>query len=120
MGEESRLYTPLWHKYRPMILQLMSGTANGPQQYKLFPHEFKALSKKDKVSFTFTMEAYNGRAVNNIKSSQVALDLLFILQQSQKASQLLRESIYEFSLDKSFVFHITRKEVQPVEIATPA
>jgi hypothetical protein len=111
MREDSHPYIPVWSKYRPVILQLMSNTVNGPQQYQLYGHEFKAFSKKDKGGYSFLMEAYNGRAVNNIKSSQMALDLLQTLQQSKTASQLLREAAYEFSLDKNFVFRINRKEV---------
>lgn len=88
----------------------MTATAeSGPQQYQLFNHEFKALSKKDKVAFSFLLQAHNGKALNNIKTSQVALDLLAVLQQSKTALQLMGEGIYEFSMDKNFVFHINRK-----------
>ena len=109
MQDEAHPFTPLWHKYRPVILKLMTDAANEPQQYQLFTHEFKALSKKDKVSFSFLLQAHNGKALNNIKTSQVAMDLLYVLQQSKTALQLLSEATYEFSLDKSFVFHINKK-----------
>jgi hypothetical protein len=55
------------------------------------------------------LEVSQGKALNNIKGSTVARDLLGILQQSQKGSQLMREAIYELSLDKQFVFHVTRR-----------
>lgn len=109
MSEETHPFAPLWNKYRPVILQLMSATANGPQQYQFFVHEFKAFSKKDKVTFSFLLQAHNGKAVNNIKTSQVAIDLLAVLQQSKTALQLMGETIFEFSLDKHFVFRINRK-----------
>jgi hypothetical protein len=109
MQEEAHPFSPLWNKYRPVILKLMSGAVSEPQQYQLFTHEFKSLSKKDKVSFNFLLEAHNGKALNNIKASQPALDLLFVLQQSKTAQQLMTEATYEFSLDKKFIFHVNRK-----------
>ena len=114
MRDEIHPFTPLWNKYRPVILKLMTATADGPQQYQLFVHEFKALSKKDKVGFSFLLQAHQGKAVNNIKTSQVAMDLLTVLQQSKTALQLMNERVYEFTLDKNFIFHINRKDV-PVE-----
>lgn len=103
-------FTPLWIKYRPAILQLMIAAAEAPQTYKLFSHEFKALSPKDKVSFTFTLKAHQGKAQNDIKKSLVAQDLLNILGGSKKAKELMDLSIYEFSLDKHFVLHISKLE----------
>ena len=57
------------------------------------------------------LEASNGKALNNIKTSTVAKNLLQVLQQSKRASELLNEAPYELSMDKQFVFHVTRKEV---------
>src|SRR5687768_15133946 len=106
MREDAHPFAPVWNKYRPVIIKLMTEAANGPQEYQLYVHEFKALSKKDKNSFSFSLEAHNGKATNNIKTSQIAQDLLFILQQSKTALQLLRDGSYEFSMDKTFVLRI--------------
>ena len=102
-----------------MILQLMSAAANGPQQYKLFSHEFKAVGERAKMTYSFTLEASKGKgkAMNNIKTSAAARDLLQVLQQSKRAMQLLSEATYVMNLDKHFVFHVTRKEVL---VETPA
>ena len=105
------LYTFLWNKYRPVILHLMSAAANEPQQYKLFMHEFKASGEKVKSGYSFSLEVANGKAVNNIKNSAAAQDLLNMLQQSRRASELMREASYELSMDKQFVFHVNRKEI---------
>ena len=111
MLAESNPYSTLWNKYRPVILQLMSAAVeNGPQQYKLFAHEFKAVGQKEKSGFSFVLEASNGKALNNIKTSTVAKNLLQVLQQSKRASELMSEAPYELSLDKQFVLHVTRKE----------
>jgi hypothetical protein len=79
----------------------------------LSAHEFKAVGRREKA-YSFVLEVSQGKALNNIKGSTVARDLLGILQQSQKGSQLMREAIYELSLDKQFVFHVTRR----VEVVT--
>ena len=111
---ESNPYTSLWSKYRPMILQLMMAAEKDPQQYKLFAHEFKAVGQREKAGYSFLLEVSNGKALNKIQGSMVARDLLGVLQQSQKASQLMSEAVYELRLDKQFIFHVSRKaEVVP-------
>ena len=112
MLAESNPYSSLWNKYRPVILQLMSAAVeNGPQQYKLFAHEFKAIGQKEKTGFSFMLEASHGKALNNIKTSTVAKNLLQVLQQSKRASELMSEAPYELSMDKHFVLRVNRKEV---------
>lgn len=106
---EPKIYTSLWNKYRPVILHLMSAAANGPQQYKLFAYEFKAAGGKEKGGYAFQLEAANGKALNNIKNSAVAKDLLYVLQQSKTATQLMSKAIYELSMDKQFVFHVNMR-----------
>ena len=119
MLAESNPYSTLWNKYRPVILQLMSAAIeNGPQHYKLFAHEFKAVGQKEKSGFSFVLEASNGKALNNIKTSTVAKNLLQVLQQSRRASELLSEAPYELSMDKQFVFHVTRKDIAKEETIT--
>jgi len=104
-------YTYLWSKYRPAILKLMIDCAEGPQEYKFSNHEFGNLNLKKKVNYSFMLRVYQGRALNNIKSSEVAQDLLGILKQSPKASELMEDLAYEFRLDKDFVLHISQEEV---------
>jgi hypothetical protein len=111
MLAESNPYSSLWNKYRPVILQLMSAAVEkGPQQYKLFSHEFKAIGQKEKTGFSFVLEASHGKALNNIKNSTVAKNLLQVLQQSKRASELMSEAPYELSMDKHFVLRVNRKE----------
>jgi len=101
-------YVSLWNKYRPAILQLMVAAEVGPQQYKFFGHEFKSLNPKEKGGYSFTLQAHQGKAVNNIKKSIVAQDLLYVLATSKKASELMGESTYEFVLDKQFNLSISK------------
>lgn len=101
------VYSSLWNKYRPAILQLMVASAEGPQQYKLFDHEFKSLNPKEK-SYSFQLLAHQGKAVNNIKTSNPAKDLLEMLNSSKKASELMTEDQFEFTLDRQFMLQVIR------------
>lgn len=100
-------YSSLWNKYRPAILQMMVNAEDEPQTYKFFKHEFKALNPKEKT-YSFTLEAYQGKATDSLRASNIAKDLLNILTMSPKASELMELNKYEFVLDKQFVLHVTK------------
>jgi len=57
------------------------------------------------------LQAFKGKAVNNIRKSPIAQDLLGILEQSKKASELMDANTYEFTLDKHFVLRVTKQEL---------
>jgi hypothetical protein len=102
-------YASLWNKYRPVILQLMMNAQNGTQEYKLFGHEFRALNPKEK-SYTFQIHGFQGKIVNSTKASAVAQDLISALNLSKKAMELMDTTRFEFSLDKHFVFRVSKVE----------
>jgi hypothetical protein len=102
-----QVFSAVWNKYRPAILQLMVASETGAQQYKLFNHEFKALDPKEK-KFTFEFQAHKGKALTKISSSTNAKDLLEMLNMSKKASELMDGSTFNFKLDSQFVLHISR------------
>ena len=105
---ESNLYASLWNKYRPVILKLMREAEQNPQQYKLSAHEFKSVGHKEKGGYSFLLEAADGKALNNIRGSAVARDLLYVLQQSETALQMMTHSVYALSMDKQFVLQVKR------------
>ena len=105
-------YGYLWSKYRPAILKLMISSAEGPQQYKFSAHEVKTANPKDKGGITFTLKIHKGKAIDDVKLPLIAKDLLRVLQQSAKASELSGTSIYEFKLDKHFVLHVIKTDIQ--------
>jgi len=110
----NQVYISLWNKYRPVIIQLMVNSAEGPQKYKFFDHEFKALNPKEK-SYSFALAAYQGKATNNIKTSLLAQDLLNMLNMSRKATELMQSNHFEFNMDKQFILHVKRPA--PIEAA---
>jgi hypothetical protein len=105
-------YGYFWGKYRPVLLKLMVTSAEGPQQYKFSSHEVRAANQRDKSRITFELKIHKRKAVNDIRSSLIAKDLLRVLQQSGKASELSDSSIYEFKLDKHFVLHVIKMDTQ--------
>ena len=107
---ESRKYVYLWSKYRPAVLKLMSAATSGPQQYQFYPHEFRNLNPKEKGGYAFSLKVFKGKAINNIKGFPVAMDLLQILQDSGVASALMNEAVFELSLDKEVMLHVSRDE----------
>ncbi len=113
-----KFYAPLWNKYRPAILKLMVASSEEPQQYQLYGHEFKAMNSKERT-YSFTLQAFKGKAQNNIRSSPMAQDLLSILEQSKKALELMETNTYEFTMDKQFVLRVTKKEIVNPNLLIP-
>ncbi|MFD0999182.1 hypothetical protein ACFQ21_07680 [Ohtaekwangia kribbensis] len=104
----NQVYVSLWNKYRPAILQLMIASESSPQEYTLSGHEFKTLNPKDRNGYSFTLQAHQGKALNNIQKSVTAQDLLYMLSLSPKACELMDAGKYEFTLTKQFKLLITK------------
>jgi hypothetical protein len=108
LNMSEKIYTPVWHKYRPAILKLMIDAAEKPQQYQLSAHEFQALNSRKKGGFNFLLQVANGKAINKINDNVAAQDLLAILQMSPKGSELIEKDSYEIMMDKQFILHISK------------
>lgn len=100
----------LWIKYRPVILHLMLTCHDKPAQYRLYSHEFRALAKSN--TFAFVLQAHRGRAINDIRKSQVAKDLMSMLKTSRKASERLENHAFEFRLDTQFMLIVSKISVR--------
>lgn len=101
-----KTFTPVWHKYRPVILKMMIDSKDEPRTYQLSEHEFKAMNANQKGGYTFTLQLGNGKVKNSIKDILVAQDLWQVLQLSPKASQLISESSYQIAMDKNYVLRV--------------
>ena len=112
MDIDQRKYAPLWNKYRPAILKMMLAAAFEPQEYKLTEYEFKAMGGKKANGFGFSLLVADSWAVNNIKDSEVAQDLLNMLQLSRKGAELIHLNSYELVMDKHFILRIDQKSVE--------
>lgn len=101
-----KTYTPLWHKYRPVLLKMMIDSKVEPKTYQLSEHEFKALNARQKGGYAFTLQIANGKVKNNIKDILVAQDLWEVLQLSPKASELIQDGAYQFGMDKNYLLRV--------------
>jgi hypothetical protein len=103
-------YIHIWHKYRPVILRLMVNARETAQQYVFSGHEFKRVAPSYRGGLAFILYFHRSKALNNIKTSTLAKELLEILQQSQTAIKLAENSTFEFMLDRHFVFHVRKND----------
>ena len=101
-----KTFTPVWHKYRPVILKMMIESRNGAQTYQLSPHEFKAMNANQKGSYAFLLQVANGKVKNKMQNIGVAQDLWQVMQLSRKATELISEGEYQFAMDKNYVLSV--------------
>lgn len=102
-----RKYAPFWSKYRPVILKMMLDALHEPQQYKILQHEFQAMDDRKKKAQGFQLQVFQSRAVNDIKNSEPAQDLLHMLMQSRKGTELTGTHQFEIVLDREFMLHVS-------------
>jgi hypothetical protein len=101
-----RKFDSIWRKYRPAILRLMVDAAVAPQTYKFASHEFTRLERNTKKDYSFALTMLKSKSVNSIRASEIAHDLLHVLQDSKTATELSQSKAYEFVLDKKYVLHV--------------
>jgi hypothetical protein len=112
MYSPNRKYNALWQKYRPVILRLMVDSGGSPQQYQLSGHEITRLNPTERKGHGFTLTLHKSKSVNSIRTSDIAKDLLTMLQQSKTAIDLSELGTYEFILDNKHVLRVTRQADQ--------
>ncbi|MDP4680052.1 MAG: hypothetical protein NWS46_06750 [Cyclobacteriaceae bacterium] len=105
-------YAYLWNKYRPAILRMMIDSNLEPQTYKLSKHEFQNVNSAEKGSYAFVLEVYKSKSVTDIRKTILAKDLLLILQNSGKATELTETATYIFTLDKHFILKIEYRAME--------
>jgi hypothetical protein len=86
----------------------MAAAQESPQRYQFSSHEFKAMNPRERSGYSFSMRAYRGRSIDKTRTPFIALELLTILETSKRAIELFDQSVYEFTLDRNFVLHISR------------
>lgn len=70
------------------------------------------MDEKKKTGYGFSLILSQRKAVNSIKESEAAQDLLSMLQLSPKGSELLERYSYEITLDRNFILHIQQTNIQ--------
>jgi hypothetical protein len=103
-----KIYSPIWHKYRPAIIHLMTAAIEAPQRYQFSSHEFKAMNPRERSGYCFSMKAFKGRSIDTTRTPFIGLELLTILESSRRAIELFEQHVYEFTLDRNFVLHVSK------------
>src|SRR5690349_2013629 len=106
-----RKYGPFWNKYRPAILKMMQADLNEWQQYRFMKHELTAIDQKPKGGFNFRLVISMNQLTRDSSDSELAKDLLNMLRLSQTGLALISNNRYEFILDKTQVFRISRQSI---------
>ncbi|MEM0940882.1 MAG: hypothetical protein AAF600_21335 [Bacteroidota bacterium] len=106
---DSGKYVWIWEKYRPVILKLMiASSKENPQEYQLSKHEFADTNNKRPSGYSFDLRINHGKRESDIKKSLTAQDLLYVLNSSEKAKELMENNLFEFKMDKSFVLSVSQ------------
>src|SRR5690349_14749932 len=105
MDSQYRKYASFWSKDRPAVLHMLQAALSESQQYQFMKHELKSIDKKPKGGFEFRMIISKSRPASPIGESEIAKDLLHMLQLSQTGSALIATHRYEITLDKKQILH---------------
>jgi hypothetical protein len=101
------MYLQTWGKYLPVIRILMKRSATEPQKMDLSRMDFETGgSRTRKLTCSFNIQLERGRLVTLTQSS-TAKNLLEVLQQDDAAMSLMKQHMYEISLNSSFNLTIT-------------
>jgi len=106
-----RKYASFWSKYRPAVLHMMQAALNELQQYQFMKHELSSIEKKPKGGFEFRLIISKSKAISESSNSEIASDLINMLQLSQTGSALIATNRYEITLDKKQTLRISRQSL---------
>ncbi len=115
ISENQGKYVFVWAKYRPVLLKMMIAAKEGEETYNLSGHEFQDLNLKKTTGYSFSLKVFKSKLANDIKKNLLAQDLLYVLQNSNKARELTEEYTYEFQMDKDFILKVTSEPRLPEE-----
>lgn len=101
MGND--LYTAIWSKRLPDILDLFEGF---PTHSRIILQEgiFQAVGNRQ--DYSFRLELLNGKVINNIGGSAVARDLVAVIHKSADAQQRLWGKHLILRFDRNFTLNI--------------
>lgn len=104
------MFLQTWKKYLPVIVLLMKRSGNGDQVLDMSYVDFEraAGGKKTKLSFS-SLKLNNGRMGHNANSTQLAKDLVLVLQENEQALNMLRDKQFEFSMNANFQLTIRNR-----------
>jgi hypothetical protein len=109
------MYLQVWTKYMPVIRIMLKRAVNEPQLLKLNRIDFDKAGGGKKVGYRFIVEIRKGKLENRI-SSQIAKDLLTVLQQDAAAMKIMIPYHYELEMNPKCELSLTRKAGTGIEV----
>ena len=108
------MFTQTWKKYLPVIILLMKRSDKAEQVLSMNYTDFARATAGKKIKLTFSnVQLTNGRSKVETKYSPLANDLILVLQENQQSGVLMRDKLFEFSLNSNF--ELTIRNSTPVE-----
>lgn len=105
------MYNHIWKKYLPFINIHLKKSAVAEQVLTLNRVDFERAGTGRKAGYKFTIELTNGRVSNVISGSPLAMNLASVLLEDENTKKILKDKIYEISLNTRF--QLTTKNVTP-------
>jgi len=107
------MFLQTWKKYLPVIILLMKRSGKGEQQVLDMNYtDFQRATGGKKTKLTFSsLQLDNGRTNYDANNTQLAKDLILVLQENEQTGSMLRHKQFEFSVNSSFQLTIKNNSV---------
>lgn len=110
------MFTQTWKKYLPVIILLMKRSDRAEQVLDMNYTDFARATAGKKIKLTFSSVLLtNGRSKVESKYTPLANDLILVLQENPQSGTLMRDKLFEFSLNSSFQLTIRNNTLVPAE-----
>jgi hypothetical protein len=105
------MYNHIWKKYLPFINIHLKKSAVEDQVLTLNRVDFERAGTGRKAGYKFTIQLTNGRISNVISGSPLAMNLASVLLEDDNTRRIIRDKVYEISLNTRF--QLTTKNITP-------
>ena len=107
------MFLQTWKKYLPVIILLMKRSEKGEQQVlDMNFTDFQRATGGKKTKLTFSsLQLTNGRTNYDANNTQLAKDLILVLQENEQTGAMLKNKQFEFSVNSSYQLTIRNSTV---------
>jgi len=106
------MFLQTWKKYLPVIILLMKRSDKGDQVLDMNYTDFQRATGGKKTKLTFSsLRLVNGRTGYDANNTQLAKDLILVLQENEQTGSMLRQKQFEFSVNANFQLTIRNTTV---------
>ena len=107
------MFLQTWKKYLPVIILLMKRSGKGEQQVLDMNYtDFQRATGGKKTKLTFSsLQLNNGRTNYDANNTQLAKDLILVLQENEQTGAMLKNKQFEFSVNSSYQLTIRNSTV---------